>query len=162
MLTFSPRDMNPTTNSFRLVSLSETDAAQTLPLAQVTWPDLDLEHWRNYIRSYAAQGSSSGILALRDIGDYFCAMFAYRVDPDVRRGLVLTVQLFTAVDLANSPIFTQHVLTAAEKKARELGCVSIEIRLYRAQSKLAVQLRSLGLVDTAAIVSKAIESPIAK
>jgi hypothetical protein len=153
--------MNATTDSFRLVSLSETDAAQTLPLAQVTWPDLDLEHWRNYIRSYASQGSS-GILALRDVADYFCAMFAYRIDPDIRRGLVLTVQLFTAVDLANSPTFTQHLLTAAEAKARELGCSSIEIRLYRAQSKLAVQLRSLGLVDTAAIVSKAIESPIAK
>ncbi len=156
--------MNATANSFRSVSLSEDDAAQTLPLAQVTWPDLDLEHWGNYIRSYASRETraSSGILALRDVGDYFSAMFAYRVDPDVRRGLVLTVQLFTAVDLANSPTFTQHVLTAAEAKARELRCASIEIRLYRAQSKLAVQLRSLGLIDTAAIVSKAIESPLAK
>ena len=156
--------MDDTANSFRTVSLSEGDAAQTLPLAKVTWPDLDLEHWRTYIRSYAARGPrrSSGILALRDIGDYFCAMFAYRVDPDVRRGLVLAVQLFTAVHLANSPTFSGHLLRAAEAKARELGCSSIEIRLYRAQSNLALQLRSLGLVDTAAIVSKTVEGQSAQ
>ncbi|MGH7123677.1 MAG: hypothetical protein ACREFI_04840 [Stellaceae bacterium] len=153
--------MSGTPNSFHTVGLSEGDAAQTLPLAQVTWPDLDLEHWRTYIRSYASSRSSasSGIMALRDIGDYFCAMFAYRVDPDVRRGFVLTVQLFTAVDLANSPAFTQRLLKAAEAKARDLGCSSIEIRLYRAQSNLALQLRSLGLADTAAIVSKAVDVP---
>ncbi|HLJ21464.1 MAG TPA: hypothetical protein VKU84_14755 [Stellaceae bacterium] len=155
--------MSETANSFRTVTLSEDEAAQTLPLAQVTWPHVDLEHWRKYIQSYAARGSddSSGILALRDASDYFCAMFAYRVDPGVRRGLVLTVQLFTAVDLTNSPAFTQRLLTAAETKARDLGCSSIEIRLYRAQSNLALQLRGLGLVDTAAIVSKAVEGPLA-
>jgi hypothetical protein len=155
--------MTGPTDSFRPVRLSEDQAAQTLPLAQVTWPDLDLDHWRRYIRSYAARGSddSSGILALKDVSDYFCAMFAYRVDPDVRRGLVLTVQLFTAVDLTNSPAFTRRLLKAAEARARDLGCVSIESRLYRAQSNLALQLRSLGLADTAAIVSKAIEGPLA-
>jgi hypothetical protein len=78
----------------------------------------------------------------------------------VRRGLVLTVQLFTAVDLANSSKFAQRLLAAAEARARESGCTSVEIRLYRAQSNLAVQLRSLGLVDTAAIVAKTIEQPL--
>jgi hypothetical protein len=154
--------MNETATPFRAVALSESQAALTLPLAQVTWPGVDLEHWRKFIRSFAGYGkrASSGILALRDASDYFCAMFAYRVDPDVRRGLVLTVQLFTAVDLANSPKFAQTLLAAAEAKARELGCSSVEIRLYRAQSNLAFQLRSLGLVDTAAIVSKAVERPL--
>jgi hypothetical protein len=154
--------MNETATPFRAVALSESQAALTLPLAQVTWPDVDLEHWRKFIRSFAGYGerASSGILALRDASDYFCAMFAYRVDPDVRRGMVLTVQLFTAVDLANSPKFAQTLLAAAEAKARELGCSGVEIRLYRAQSNLAFQLRSLGLVDTAAIVSKTVERPL--
>jgi hypothetical protein len=154
--------MNDTAHSFRTVALLEEDAAQTLPLAQVTWPGMDLEHWRTYIRSYAGAEprASSGILALRDAGDYFCAMFAYRVDLDVRRGKVLTVQLFTAVDLANSPAFTQRLLQAGEAKARELDCASLEIRLYRGQSNLALQLRYLGLVDTGAIVSKAVEGPL--
>ena len=152
--------MNDTPHSFRTVELSEDEAAQTLPLALVTWPGVDLEHWRTYIRSYAREPkAASGILALRDTGDYFCAMFAYRVDLDVRRGKVLTVQLFTAVDLTNSPAFTQRLLQAAESKARELDCASVEIRLYRGQSNLALQLRYLGLVDTAAIVSKPVEGP---
>ena len=151
--------MSETANSFRTIALSEAEAAQTLPLAQVTWPGVDLEHWKKYIHSYAmaALPGSSGILALRDASDYFCAMFAYRVDLDVRRGSVLMVQLFTAVDLANSPTFTQRLLSAAEAKARELGCVSVEIRLYSGQSNLRLQLRYLGLVDGGAIVSKAIE-----
>jgi hypothetical protein len=145
----------------RTVALSGGQAALTLPLAQVTWPEVDLEHWRNYIHSFAhGARAQSGILALRDADDYFCAMFAYRVDRDVRRGLVLTVQLFTAVDLANSSKFAQRLLAAAEARARESGCTSVEIRLYRAQSNLAVQLRSLGLVDTAAIVAKTIEQPL--
>ena len=149
--------MSETPTSFRTVALSEDQATLALPLAQVTWPEIDLEHWRHYIRSFGyGKRAPSGILALRDAGDYFCAMFAYRVGPDVRRGLVLAVPLFTAIDLANSPKFAQRLLAAAEAKAHELGCSSLEIRLYRAQSNLAVQLRSLGLVDTAAIVSKAI------
>ena len=146
-------------NSFRAVALSEAEAAQTLPLAQVTWPGVDLEHWQRYINSYATgmPKGSSGILALRDASDYFCAMFAYRVDLDVHRGSVLMVQLFTAVDLANSPTFTQRLLSAAEEKARELGCARVEIRLYRGQSNLGLQLRYLGLVDGGAIVSKIVE-----
>jgi hypothetical protein len=152
--------MSETATFLRTVVLSEDQAALTLPLAQVTWAELDLEHWRKFIRYFAyAERAPVGILALQDAGDYFCAMFAYRVDPDVRRGLVLTVQLFTAVDLSNSPKFAQKLLAAAEAKACELGCSSLEIRLYRAQSNLAIQLRSLGLVDTAAIVSKTIERP---
>jgi hypothetical protein len=100
------------------------------------------------------------MLALQDAGDYFCAMFAYRVDASVRRGRALTVQLFTAVDLANSPRFAQRLLAAAEERARDLGCSSIEVRLFRAQSNLAFQLRSLGLTDTATIVSKTVERPL--
>jgi len=154
-------DTGHTGHSFRTVARSEDEAAQTLPLAQVTWPGMDLEHWQTYIRSYAGRApqAASGVLALRDASDYFCAMFAYRVDLDVRRGKVLTVQLFTAVDLTNSPAFTQRLLQAAESKARELNCASVEIRLYRGQSNLALQLRYLGLVDTAAIVSKPVEGP---
>ncbi len=153
--------MNEKAHPFRTVALSEEEAAQTLPLAQVTWPGVDLEHWQTYIRSYAAgvPQASSGILALRDASDYFCAMFAYRVDLDVRRGQVLMVQLFTAVDLANSPAFTQRLLSAAEAKASELGCSSMEIRLHRGQSNLALQLRYLGLVDGGAIVSKPVGGP---
>jgi hypothetical protein len=154
--------MSETATSFSTLALSEDQAAQTLPLAQVTWPEVDLVHWRKFIRSFGPQAARapSGIIALRDAADYFCAMFAYRADLDLRRGLVLTVQLFTAVDLANSPTFAQRLLDAAEVKARELGCSSIEIRLYGAQSNLAFQLRSLGLVDTAAIVSKGVEDPL--
>ena len=151
--------MNETAASFSTVALSEEQAAQTLPLAQVTWPEVDLAHWRKFIRSFAARTARapSGVLALRDTSDYFSAMLAYRVDPDVRRGLALTVQLFTAVDLANSPVFAKRLLAAAEEKARDLGCSSVEIRLYRAQSNLAIQLRSLGLANTAAIFSKTVD-----
>jgi len=154
--------MRDTVPSFRTFLLSEHQAAQTLPLAQVTWPEVDLGHWRKFIRSFAPQSARtpSGIIALRDTADYFCAMFAYRVDLDLRRGSVLTVQLFTAVDLANSPTFVQRLLGVAEVKARELGCSSIEIHLYGAQSNLAFQLRSIGLGDTAAIVSKAVTGPL--
>lgn len=153
--------MSGTTSPFSVVALSEEQAAQTLPLAQVTWPELDLIHWRQFIRSFAARTADpSGILALRDPSDYYSAMLAYRVEPDVRRGSVLTVQLFTAVDLANSPVLAKRLLAAAETKAGDTGCASVEIRLYRAQSNLATHLRSLGLVETAAIVSKPVIRPV--
>jgi hypothetical protein len=111
------------------------------------------------MQSFAARTASplSGILALRDASDYFSAMLAFRAEPDVRQGRVLTVQLFTAVALANSPILVEQLLAAAEAKAKYLGCSSVEIRLYRAQPNLAIQLRSFGLVETAAIVSKPVE-----
>ena len=87
-------------------------------------------------------------------------MLAYRVEPDVRRGFVLTVQFFTAVDLANSPALAKKLIAAAEARAIDLGCSSVGIRLYRAQANLAVQLQALGFAQTAAIVSKPVEGPV--
>jgi hypothetical protein len=144
---------------FRPIALSEDQAAQTLPLVQVTWPEVDLARWQQFVRSFARRSANapSGILALRDAGDYFCAMFAYRVDLDLRRGRVLTVQLFTAVDLTNSPKVAQALLGVAEAKALGLGCAEIEIRLHKEQSTLAAQLRSLGLADATDVFSKTVD-----
>jgi hypothetical protein len=60
--------------SFRTIALSEAQAAQTLPLVQVTWPDVDLVRWRKFVRSFATRSASApaGVWALRDAGDYFC------------------------------------------------------------------------------------------
>ncbi|GEM_PF-1947561 len=146
---------------FSVVDLSGDQAAPTLPLAQVTWPGIGLEHWRNFIQSFTGERAAtpSGIVGMQDAREYFCAMFAYRTDLHVQGARTMSVQFFTAVDLANSRIFAQRLLAAAEAKARELGCSRIDIRLYKTQSSLTSQLRSLGLVDTAAVVSKAIEAP---
>lgn len=61
-----------------------------------------------------------GILAIRDLSGYLCGVLAYRRDRDLRMGFILSVHLFTAVDVANSLLHVRALLDAVEVRATEM------------------------------------------
>jgi len=135
--------------SFNTVVLSGDLVPQTLPLVQATWPAVDLTAWRNFVQFFTDQAASrkSGVHGLRDSAGCFCGVFAGRLDRDLLIGPILAVDLFTAVDVANSPRTVRALLVAAEARALELGCAAVRIRLCNGQAELGSRLRTLGLAS---------------
>jgi len=133
--------------SFNTIVLSEDLVPQTLPLVQATWPVVDVTGWRNFVQFFTDEATSreSGVDGLRDSAGCFCGVFAYRLDRDLLIGPILTVHLFTAVDVANSLRSIRALLGAVETRAVELGCAAIRIHLCHGQVGLASRLRTLGL-----------------
>jgi hypothetical protein len=132
--------------------------AQALPLVQITWPHVDAAAWRRYTEFLAERTGDheAGALALGDPEDYLNGLVVYEVEQDIHHGRVLTVHLFTAVDLANSVAPVQALLDGAATKAMDLSCNSLQIRLYNEQAALGARLRSLGLSDRAGYLWKRI------
>lgn len=135
------------TVSFDAVVLSGDLIPQTLPLVQATWPAVDLTAWRNFVQFFTgtAPGRESGVHGLRDASGCLCGVLACRLDWDLLAGRVLTVPLFTAIDIVNAPRTVQALLDAGETLALELGCACIHIRLSSGQAGLESRLRGLGL-----------------
>ena len=144
---------------FHTVVLSADRVAEALPLIQVTWPSVDLASWQSFAQFFCGQTAAggSGVLALRASGGDLCGLLAYRLDRDLREGLILAVHLFTAVDLANSLRTIRALLEIAETQACRLGCAGIQIRLGNEQSGLASRLRSLGLSSEAGLFWRKVE-----
>ncbi|HUB62848.1 MAG TPA: hypothetical protein VL996_00075 [Methylocella sp.] len=134
-------------SSFNAVALSGDLIPQSLPLVQATWPAVGLTAWQTFVQFFTGPSAAqtSGVIGLRDSAYCLCGVLAYRLDRDLLAGPMLAVDLFTAVDVANSPRTIQALLDAAEAQARELGCLALRIRLCHGQADLASRLRTLGL-----------------
>lgn len=139
---------------FEIVGLAGDRVARALPVVRATWPGVDLAAWETFVQHFGAPAprSPSGVLALSDASGTLCGLLAYRRDRDLRHGAFLSVQLFTVVDLANSPLAARALLDAAEMRARELGCARVEIRLYEEQGELISRLHALGLTSESCLL----------
>lgn len=133
--------------SFDAIVLSEEWIPLALPLVQATWPAANMKAWQSFVRFYNESGdaSVSGVLGLQDQARCLCGIMAYRLDRDLLAGPILTVPLFTAIDVANSPHVIRALLNAAESRAVDLGCSGIRVRLGNGQAELASRLRAQGL-----------------
>ena len=141
---------------FDTVALSGDQVPQALPLVQAAWPSVDLATWQRFVQFFSGRAAmgESGVLALRDPAGYLCGILAYRLDWDLRAGPMLAVDLFAAIDLANSMRTVRALLDAAKARASELGCAGVQVRLCNEQAGLASHLRSLGLSSHAGLFWK--------
>ena len=116
--------------------------------------DIRLQHVRPRTAVCRRSSKRRGVLAAFSSAGYIGGVLAYRIDRDLRAGLVLDVQLFTPVDLLNSPRMVRALLDAAERRAIELGCAGLRIRLYDEQAGVASHLCALGLSPEARLFWK--------
>ena len=144
--------------SVRPTPLDGSSLVHALPLVQVTWPGVDTQCWSRYLRFIAerAHGRSAGGLELRDDAGYLNGLAVYEHEQDLQHGPVLTVHLFTALDLANSTAPVRVLLDAAIDRAKDLDCTGVQIRLYDEQPALRTRLRRFGLVERAGYLWKRI------
>jgi hypothetical protein len=151
--------MSPTPiQSVRPTSLAGSAMADALALVQVTWPGVDSGAWGRYLAAIAQRANGRGVggLALRDEAKYLNGLAVYEHEQDLQHGDVLTVHLFTALDLANSAAPARVLLDALMALARDLDCSGVQIRLYDQQPALRTRLRRFGLVERAGYLWKRI------
>lgn len=143
---------------FHAGPLSDDNAMESLPLVRTTWPKVTLTAWQEFLQ-FRTSGEAelhTGVVGLRDSMETLCGIFTFRGDMDLEEGLVLTVDLFSAVDLANSVQIVSTLLDIVEAKAVEMKCSGIHIRQHKQQSAMIGRLRRLGFADKAHIFSKKI------
>ncbi|SRR5579885_505494 len=139
---------------FEVIDVSAEQARQAFPVIQATWPASDLASWQHLVHFFNGRKPTgqAGVMAIRDPAGYIFGVLAYQLDRELRNGLVFSVRLFAAVDLANSRKLVRTLLDVAEMRAAELGCASLQICLYKDQKSLASRLRALGLAGDAEVL----------
>jgi hypothetical protein len=134
------------TRVFTTASLAPADIAPAFPLVQAAFPGLEFGEWRMFAARLLgeAQGVRSGAVGLRNEAGYLCGLLIYRAERHLRHGKVLSVDLFTALDVTGEAAAANALLTAAEAKASELGCDATHILIDGAQRCLAETIAKAG------------------
>src|SRR5581483_1568140 len=134
------------TRVFTTQSLTAADIAPAFPLVQAAFPGLEFDEWRMFTARLVgeAEGARSGAMGLRNEAGYLCGLLIYRAEPHLRHGTVLSIDLFTALDVTGEAAATNALLTAAEAKASELGCSATHILIDIAQRRLAEAIAKAG------------------
>ena len=146
------------TKTFSTFTLTAEQIAVVFPLVSAAVPEIDLTRWRSFARPLAEDVAppKSGVIGLRNAAGYACGLLAYRVEPSLRHGAALAVDLFIVLDLVNDEEATQALLQVAEAKASELQCSALHIRSDRAQTRLSDRLAAAGHRAEASVFSKVI------
>jgi hypothetical protein len=123
---------------------------------RLTWPRVDQRGWEEFVAFIRnrAGGDGAGVIALGDEANYLSGLIVYESEHDLEEGRVLTLHLFTAVDLVNSLAPIHSLYRTATAKADELGCGGLQVRLHADQAAIAVHLRALGLSERAGYLWK--------
>jgi hypothetical protein len=149
--------------SFATFTLSPDQAALAFPLVHAAVPIVDLRTWQDFVRATVDTSGqvTGGALGLRHEGGYVCGLMVYRKQRDLRHGMTLAVDLFVALDVVSEAAAATALLDAAEAKAREIGCVAVQIRLNADWQSLAEQLSFHGYGADGQILAKALHAAAA-
>jgi hypothetical protein len=134
------------TRIFTTASLTSAEIAPAFPLVHATFPELDFAAWRSFATRLLreTEAARAGVVGLRNEAGYLCGLLIYRTDPHLRHGKVLSIDLFTALDVTGEAAAGSALLTAAEAKAAELGCSATHIIIDGAQRSLAESFAKAG------------------
>jgi hypothetical protein len=147
------------TRSFTSFDLTRNDIGAVYPLVHTTVPEVDLGMWQRFAHQLVDKEApaSGGAVGLRNAAGYICGLFVFRVGRDLRRGSVLAIDLFIALDLVSEDEATQALLHAAEAKARELKCTATHIWVDATQKSIADQIGATGHHREGALFRKRLE-----
>ena len=144
------------TRVFTTASLTPAEIAPAFPLVHATFPELDFTAWRTFAAHLLGDTASAriGAMGLRNEAGYLCGVLAYRAERNLRHGKVLSVDLFTALDVTGEAAATKALLTAAEAKAAELGCSATHILIDATQHRLTETIAQAGHRNEAKLFCK--------
>ena len=129
---------------FTAQDLTSAEILYALPLVRATWSSMDRAAWQDFVACFCADSAlNPAITALRDPGGGLCGLFASRIDDRLGKR-ILTVPLFTVVDIGNSLEPVRALIDALEVRAAQNKCSGIDIELGAGQTGLRERLLRLG------------------
>jgi len=130
-----------------VANLRRPDIDQAFALIQALYPDLAPEDWRAFALSLTegVLSRQCGIICVRNAANYLCGLFVYHVEPSLRCGQALVVDLLAALDVVNVEPVMQAILEAVRSTATRLQCGIARVRLSSQQAAFARFLAERGL-----------------
>jgi len=147
-------------NHYIPFALEARDVATVLPLVHTAAAGIDLARWRNFVQRIidAQRPSRAGAVGLRGPDGYVCGLLIYRLECGLRHGLVLAVDLFTALALRHQERAIHALIQVAEVKAHELDCAATRVRIHASQKSFAEHFMAAGYAQEAVLFSKAVDA----
>jgi len=147
--------------AFTTSSLVAEDVDVAFPLIHAASPDVGLATWRDFARGFVGLPSPypAGAIGLRNEAGYLCGILTYRIDRDLRHGMVLSIDIFAALDVTGEVAAMRALLQAAEAKANELRCGVARIQIERSEGTQAQRLLASGYRQRASVFCKELAPP---
>lgn len=112
--------------------LTSNQIPRAFPLVEILDAGLTAEQWSNYataLTGASGRANDRGIITVQDDQGVIYGLSAYWLRRDLRRGLVLEIENFAALDLMGGRSAARTLLGALEKLARRRNCSCISIDL---------------------------------
>jgi hypothetical protein len=122
-----PRRNSAMTQEYQAQPMTWEDARAAYPLVYLHDASITLDAWLDFVRQRIGSTSErGGLIVIRDRRDIVHALFAYRVDNDLRGRNQLCIAQLIVAHLPGSQI-DHAVVASTSKVAAALDCVNIVI-----------------------------------
>ncbi len=111
---------------YQALPMTEAAAPLAYPLVYLHDASVTLDAWLDFVRRRTREGNGTGLIVIRDRAKIVHALFAYRVDLDIKGQRQLCVAQLIVAQIPGSQI-DQAVTTATLRIAAQLGCPAITI-----------------------------------
>ena len=134
-------------NDVVVEAITAGDIRPLYPLVVATEPGLLWSQWDRYARRLVrvSPRAKEGILVARRRGHLMpCGAVCYRLDRDLRYGLMLTAEHFVAIDLLYPQAVLAALAAALDGIADRFGCAAIRSVLHDRDVTVAENLSIVG------------------
>jgi len=110
--------------------LDESRFDEAYPLAKTALPDLDIEHWRAFLKRVRSE-QRGGCLVVENKRHVMLAFAAFRPCHDLQDGSCLEVDPLIVMDLVGAGTVAKVMETRLQEHARRQGCTILRLSLAR-------------------------------
>jgi hypothetical protein len=114
----------------KIADLDDSRIALAWTLITSLHPDLTLENWTIFCKkNIVSSPLDIGILTAEDSRGYLHGLYSYSLLEDFKRGKVLEIKNFVAVDLYGRSSVAEQLIASMEKRAQHLKCAYYQVIL---------------------------------
>jgi len=130
-----------------VAKLGGPDIDPAFALIQALYPDLALDDWRTFAGLLTRRPSprQCGMVGVRNEAGYLCGLFTYHVEPSLRCGHALVVDVLAALDVMDVKAVMRMILDTILSTASRQQCGIAYVRLGSEQEAFARFLVEGGL-----------------
>jgi hypothetical protein len=111
---------------YQALPMTWAEAPVAYPLVYLHDASVTLDAWLDFVRRRTGQGENSGLIVMRDRAKIVHALFAYRVDLDIKGLRQLCIAQLIVAQIPGSQI-DRAVIAATRRMAEQFGCQDITI-----------------------------------
>lgn len=111
---------------YKALPMTWADAPLAYPLVYLHDASVTLDAWLDFVRRRTEASGETGLIVIRDRANIVHALFAYRVDLDIKGQRQLCIAQLIVAQIPGSQI-DQAVVASTGHIARDLGCATITI-----------------------------------